>query len=150
MWQVKIQEGKDLPKNPDGSWSFPSEFPGYSKTATLMLEMTKPVHHTGKVVSIDSGLCVLVGIIAMHNLGVYGQSLIKKQRYWPKNVPGEAITTYFANKELGSAKTFRQVFDGKPFLVHCHKDNSYVTKIMSTHGLINEISTHKTYRRVVG
>ena len=25
-----------------------------------------------------------------------------------------------------------------------------MTKIMSTHGLINEISTHKTYRRVAG
>ena len=85
--------------------------------------MTKPVHHTGKVLSMDSSFCVLVGIIAMHNFGVYGQSLIKKRRYWPKNFPGEAIDSYFANKELGSAKTFRRVFDGKPFLVHCHKDD---------------------------
>ena len=61
------------------------------KTATLMLEMTKPVHHTGKVISMDSGFCVSVGIIAMHNFGVYGQSLIKKRRYWPKKVPCEAI-----------------------------------------------------------
>ena len=69
----------------------PSEFPGYSKTATLMLEMTKPMHHTGKVVSMDCGFCVSVGITAMHNFGVYRQSLIKKRRYWPKNVPGDAI-----------------------------------------------------------
>ena len=107
-----------------GIWAFPSDFPGYSKTATLMLEMTNPVNHTGKFVSMDSGFCVLVGIITMHNFGVYGQSLIKKRRYWPKNVPSEAIDSHFANKELGSTKTFRQVF---------------VTKIMSTHGLINEI-----------
>ena len=78
MWRVKIQEGKDRPKKPDGSWAFSSEFPGYSKTATLMLEMTKHVHHTGKVVSVDSGFCVSVGIIEMHNFGVYCQSLIKK------------------------------------------------------------------------
>ena len=52
--------------------------------------------------------------------------------------------------ELGSAKTFRQVFDGNPFLLYFHKDDRYVTEIMSTHGLINEISTHKTYRRVAG
>ena len=78
IWRVKIQEGKDRPKNPDGSWVFPSEFPGYSKTAMLMLEMTKPVQHTGKVISMDSGFCVSVGIIAMHNFGVYGQSLIEK------------------------------------------------------------------------
>ena len=133
----QIREGKDRPKKPDGSWAFPSNFPGYSKIATLMLEMTKPVNHTGKVVYMDSGFCVSVGIIAMHNFGVYGQSLIKKQRYWPKNVPGDAINTHFANKELGSAKSFRQFFDGNPFLVHCHKEDRYVTKIMSTHGLIN-------------
>ena len=77
-WRAKIQEGKDCPKKPDGSWAFPSEFSGYSKTATLMIETTKPVHHTGKVVSMDSGFCVSVGIIAMHNFCVYGQSLIKK------------------------------------------------------------------------
>ena len=113
-----------------------------------MLEMTNPVHHIGKVVSMESGFCVSVVIIAMHNFGVYGHSLIKKGRYWPKNVPVDAIDSYFANKELGSAKTFRKVFDGKNLLVHCHKDDIYVTKLMSTHGLINEIPTHKTYRRV--
>ena len=115
-----------------------------------MLETTKPVHHTDKVISMDSGFCVSAGIIVMHNSGVYGQSLIKKIRYWPKNFSSDASDSYFANKELGSTKTFRQVFDKKPFLVHCNKDNMYVTKIMSTHGLINKISTHKTYRRVSG
>ena len=62
----------------------------------------------------------------MHDFGVYGQSLIKKQRYWPKNVPSDSIDSYFANKELGSDKTFRQVINGKPFLVHFHKDDRYV------------------------
>ena len=91
-----------------------------------MLEMIKPVHRTGKIVSMDNGFCVSVGIIAMHNFGVYGQSLIKKRRYWPKNVPGDTIDYYFANKELGSAKTFRQVINRKPLLFHCHKDDRYV------------------------
>ena len=63
-----------------------------------MLETTKPVHHTGKVISMDNGLFVLVGIIAMQNFGVYGQSLIRNRRYCPKNVPGDAIDSYFANK----------------------------------------------------
>ena len=75
---------------------------------------------------------------------------MKKQRYLPKKIPDDAIDSYFANKELGSSKTFRQVFDGNPFLVHYHKEDRYVTKLMSTHGLINEIPTHKTYRRVAG
>ena len=150
MWRVKLKEGKDRPKKPDGSWAFPSKFPGYSKTAMLVLEITKPVNHTGKVVSMDSGFWVSVRIIAVHNFCVYGQYLIKKRRYWPNNVHGDAIDSYFTNKELGSAKTFRQVFDKNPFLVHFHEDDRYVTKIMSTHGLINEIPTHKTYRGVTG
>ena len=74
-----------------------------------MLEMTNTIYHTVKIVSMDSGFCVSVIIIAMHDYGVYGQPLIKKRRYWPKNVTGDAIDSYFANKELGSAKTFRQV-----------------------------------------
>ena len=68
----------------------------------------------------------MVKITAMHDYDFYGQSLIKKQRYWPKNIPGDAINDYFANKELGSAKTFRPVIGGKPLLVHCHKDDRYV------------------------
>ena len=44
----------------------------------LIFETTKPVHHTGEVVSMDSGLYVSVGIVAMLNFGVYGQSLIKE------------------------------------------------------------------------
>jgi len=80
MWRMKLQEGKDRPKN-GNQWAFPSEFSGYPPTATLMLEMTKPIHNTGRVVSMDSGFCVTAGILAMHDHGVYGQSLIKKRRY---------------------------------------------------------------------
>ena len=80
----------------------------------------------------------------------FGQYLRFFIRDWPKNVPGDTIDSYSANKELGSAKTFRQVIDGKPFLVHCHMDDRYVTKLMGTRGLINEITSHKTYMRVAG
>ena len=98
IWRVKLQEGKDQSKKPDESWAFLSKVPGYYTTAPLMLEIKKPVHHTGKIVSIYSGFCVLVGITAMHNFGVYGQSLIKERRYWLKNVPGDAIDSHFSNK----------------------------------------------------
>ena len=111
-----------------------------------MLDMTKPVHYTRKIVSMDSGFCCSVGIIAMHYNGVYGQSIIKKQRYWTKNVPGGAIDSYFANNLLGRAKTFRQVINENTFLFHCHKDDRYVTKLMSTHGLILSMKFPSTRR----
>eukprot|EP00984_Skeletonema_dohrnii_P023854 scaffold12953_cov123-Skeletonema_dohrnii-CCMP3373.AAC.9 len=96
----------------------------------------------------DSGFCVTAGILALHDKGVYGQSLIKKRgRYWPKDVPGDAIDEHFNGKELGTSETLKQVIDGKEFLVHCQKDDGYVTKMMSTHGLNNEVD-HPTSRRV--
>ena len=79
MWRMKLQEGKDRPKKADGTWAFPSPFEGYSKTAKLMLEMTEPIHGTGKVVSMDSGFCVSAGILAMHSVGVFGEALVKKR-----------------------------------------------------------------------
>ena len=81
MWRVKLQEGKDRPKNANGSWLYPSTFEekGYTKTACLMLEMTEPLHNTGKIVTMDSGFCVKVGIDALDKHGVYGQALVKKK-----------------------------------------------------------------------
>jgi hypothetical protein len=63
----------------NGQWAFPTKWEdeGYTKTIELLLNMTAPIHPTGKVVT------------ALHNRGVYGQFLIKKRRYWPKHVPGD-------------------------------------------------------------
>lgn len=155
MWRIKLQEGKDRPKDATGKWAFPSKFEGtnaasgrkFSKTATLMCEMTEPIHGTGKVVSMDSGFCVTAGILHLHELGVYGQALVKKRKYWPKDVPGDQIDRYFDGKELGFSKTLKQDMDGILFYVHCSKDTKFVTKMMSTHGLLTPIPDHKTYRQ---
>ena len=158
MWRIKLQEGKDRPKDETGRWAYPSEFEGqdtntgrkFTKTSTLMCEMTKPIHGTGKVVSMDSGFCVASGILHLHDLGVYGQALIKKRKFWPKHCPGEQIERYFDGKELGFTKTLRQEIDGIAFNIHCTRDDKHVTKMMSTHGLLNEVVDHKTYRQVDG
>ncbi len=78
MWQVKLQEGKDRPKDANGQPQFPSQYKNHSKTAALMLEMTKQIHNTGKIVTMYSGFCVTVGMLALHDAGVFGQALIKK------------------------------------------------------------------------
>ena len=67
----------------------------YTKTSTLMCEMTVPLHGTGKLLSMDSGFCVTVGILHSYEHGVYGQSIIKKKKYWPKGCPGTHITWRF-------------------------------------------------------
>ncbi len=68
MWQVKLVEGKDRPKLPNGQWAFPSKWEreGYSKTVDLLLEITEPLHGSGKVVTGDSGFCVMKGVTVLH------------------------------------------------------------------------------------
>ena len=154
IWRAKIQEGKDRPKK-DGRWAFPSDFEvppiKDSVTAVLMCEMTRPIHGSGRVVTMDSGFCVTAGILALHDRGVFGQALVKKRgRYWAKGVPGDAINEHFKDKEIGSTETFTQNIDGKEFHVHCQKEDKYVTKIMSTHGLITDVVDHRAYRYLDG
>ena len=43
-----------------------------------------------------------------------------------------------------------QEMEGKRFFVHCTKDCDYVTKIMSMHGVLDEIQDHVTYRLIDG
>ena len=150
MWRAKVQEGKDKPMDGDTP-RYQSQFECYSTTAKLMLEMSKPLFNSGKIVTMDSGFCVTAGILAMHDHGVFGQALIKKRgRYWPVNVPGDQIDDYFANLEIGDSDILKQTIEGKNFFVHCTKDDGYVTKIMSTHGTLREIATHRTRRVVNG
>ena len=80
MWQIKLVEGKDQPKLPNGQWAFQTkwEHQGYTKTVDLLLEMMEPLHGTGKVVTGDSGFCVAKGVMDLHAKGMYFQSLIKK------------------------------------------------------------------------
>ena len=152
MWRVQIVEGKDQPKKPDGTWAFPTkcEAKGYSNTVELLMDMTEPLHHTGKVVTGDSGFCVALGVTALHQHRVHGQFLIKKRRYWPKHVPGDYIDAYMMAKPLGATETFMQELGGIRFFVHCTRDADYITKIMSTHGVLKEIQDHPTWHFVDG
>jgi hypothetical protein len=82
----------------------------HTKTVKLLLDMTAPIHRTGKVVTGDSGFCVTASVMALHDRGrgVYGQFHIKKMRYWSKHVPGELINAHMAGKALGETKTYVQ------------------------------------------
>jgi hypothetical protein len=113
MWRVKLVEGKDRPKA-YGQYVYASQFKkkGLLPTVALLLEMMEPIHGTGKVVT----------ILALHNVGVFGQFLIKKWRYWPKGVPGDYIYHHTSGKALGAMETFVQVLNGIRFYVHCTRD----------------------------
>jgi hypothetical protein len=71
-------------------------------------------------------------------------------QHWPMGVPGDHIDEYLKGALLGHLETLVQEFDGVRFLVHCCRDADWVSKIMLTHGMLNEIQDHPTYRKVDG
>lgn len=60
------------------------------------------------------------------------------------------IDEHMSTKAIGEACTFKQVLDGRDFFVHCMKDRDYVTKIMSCHGTLATVQSHKTMRHING
>ena len=63
-----------------------------------MMRMTKPLFGTGKVVVMDSGFCVLKGLVGNLAHGVYGTTGINKIRYWPKYCKVDAIEVCLLEK----------------------------------------------------
>ena len=53
-------------------------------------------------------------------------------------------------KELGAVESFIQDLGEVPFYIHCCRDADHITKIMSTHGTLNEVEGHWTWRYIDG
>lgn len=60
MFQVERVKGKDFPKEQPRL-----EFNNLGKTVGLLLCLTRPLWGTGKIVVLDSGFCVLCGIVEL-------------------------------------------------------------------------------------
>ena len=92
-----------------------------------------------------SGFYVSKGTIEMHEkLGVCGQALIKKRgANWPKGVPDNEINCNFSDMPLGYCETLWLEIEEKQMFIHCMKEEKYVTKFMSTFGMIDEVPTYK-------
>jgi hypothetical protein len=84
LYRMELVEGKDEPKEGRGR----KEFDELGKTVGLLLRLTRSLWGTAKVVVLDSGFCVLQGIVELKKRGVFAAALIRKRRYWPKWIPG--------------------------------------------------------------
>ena len=124
---MEMVEGKDRPPQ------LPAD-PRTKKTVNLLLRLCKSLYGTGKIVILDSGFCVLEGLIELRKMGVFAGALIKKRRYWPKHVPGDQIDEHFEGKEVGSVDSLKGKLDGMHYDIFCMKEPDYVMKIMSTYG----------------
>ena len=107
LWRAHIVEGKYCPSQRGAK-----QQQKIDKKFGLMLRMSKPIFGSGKSVVFDSGFCVAKGIVGLEDRGVYGGVLIKKRRYWPRNVPESDIGKHFEGKYVGSVDCLEMNADG--------------------------------------
>ena len=129
MYGIEIVQGKDRPQQLNKP-----EYHEKGKTASLLLRLCKPLFATGKLVVLDSGFCVLDALLTLKQYGVFASAVIKKRRYWPKNIPAEVIKKYFEDKAVGDCHRLPGEREGIKFDVFAHKEPDYITMFMSTYG----------------
>jgi hypothetical protein len=129
MYRIEMVEGKDRP----------TELPideSKGKTVSLLLRFCNSIAGRGMVVILDSGFCVLKGLIELRKIGVYASAVIKKRRYWPRYINGEYIDNHMNDKEIGATDCLNGVLDGWKYNVFAMKDVDYTMKLMSTYGMM--------------
>ncbi|KAL7578819.1 hypothetical protein ACA910_016040 [Epithemia clementina (nom. ined.)] len=129
MWGIELVEGRDRPRNLGAQ-----EYDDLGSTVGLLLRMLTPIFYKGLLVILDSGFCVLKGIIELRKKGVFASALIKKRRYWPKYIRGEEIRAHFDGKDVGATDSWRGELDNTPFHIYAMKEPEYVMSLMSTYG----------------
>jgi hypothetical protein len=145
LYAIELVEGKDRPRQAGAK-----EFDNLGPTVGLLLRLTKSLWHTGKVVILDSGFCVLSGIIELKKRGVFASALIKKRRYWPKYIRGDDINNHFQGKEVGCTEGWAEELQNESFHVFALKDVDYVMSLMSSYGTTERNALHPTERIVNG
>lgn len=74
LFFVELVKGQDRP-----AWMGNKKYDEKGgPTVGLMLRMTEPIWHSSRVVVMDSGFCVLLGVIELKKKGLFGTALIKK------------------------------------------------------------------------
>ncbi len=132
MLNVEMVEEKDRPREL-GQCEFEDRG---GKTVGLLLRMLKKYFSTGRYVILDSGFCVLKGIVELKKEGIYAGALIKKRRYWPSLVPGEEIDSHFESKNVGETDVISGSLSGVEYFIWGMKEPDYVMKIMGTGGAL--------------
>ena len=112
LWQMELVEGKDSPSQ------IVPKFSNEGKAVGLLLRVLESIFAKGMVVILDSGFCVLRGIIEIKKRGVYASALIKKRKYWSKHIKGEEIKAHFNGKDVGDCDSWKGMMEEVPFHVY--------------------------------
>ncbi len=87
----------------------------------------------GRYIVLDSGFCFLKAILELKRNGVFGCALVKKRRYWPVNIPGDAMDKPFAmgDVQVGNCVTITRMIDGIWYNLWGMKEPDYMMKMMA-------------------
>ena len=142
MFVIDLVEGKDRPKE------LPSLDPEKKgPTVSLLLRMCECLYSSGTVVVIlDSGFCVVQGIVELLKKGVYAGAQIKKRRYWPKFVKGDQMMDDMTNDSYGTTKGVQGMMDNICYFIFAQKEPDYTSMIMSTYGCLMEQGKQQSRR----
>ncbi len=133
MFVIDLVEGKDRPPE------LPSLDPEKKgPTVSLLLRMCKCLYSTGTVIILDSGFCVVNGIVELMKKGVYAGAQIKKRRYWPKFVKGKTMVHDMKDDTIGTTRVVEGVCDRIRYFIFALKEPDYTSMIMSTYGCLAE------------
>ncbi|KAI2504308.1 xylulose kinase [Fragilaria crotonensis] len=139
MFAIELVQGKDEPSQ------IPNEkYSEHGKTAGLLMRLTESIHHSGRVVIMDSGFCALQSLIQLASVGVYGSAVIKERRYFPEYINGDAIDPHFESKGIGETDILPGTLDGINFKIFCMKEEDYVMKLMATYGALRPMEGGET------
>jgi len=142
MFAIEMVEGKDRSKEVPTD---PTNEKG--NTVGLLLRMCSSIYNSGRVVILDSGFCVLQGLIELRKVGVYASAVIKKRRYWPKYCPGKAMDQRMASKDIGDTDCIEGKLDETNYCLYMMKEPDFVMKMMATYGALNPFPDEKDSTR---
>ena len=132
LFDLELVEGKDAPKEIP---SDPTNRCG--NTVGLLLRLTSSIYNTGRIIVLDSGFCILQGIIELRKLGLFAHAVIKKRRYWPRYVKGNDIDAHMSNMDVGTQQVMSGKLDSLEFYIYNMKEPAFNMKVMSTYGDLN-------------
>ena len=113
-------------------------------TTGLLLHLTNIIFHMTKFVILDSGVCVLRGIIEIQKRRLFYNTLIKRLQYWTKYVDDDAINNHFEGKIFVTVGVLSGTLENTPFHIFLIEETYYTMNLISTYGKMKLEESSKT------
>ena len=128
LWQMELVEAKDSPSE------IIPKFNNQGKTVGLLLRVLEPIFGKGMVAILDSGFCVLKGIVQLKKRGVYASALSRRGNNGQNTSKGDVIKQHYNEKAVSDCTSWKGNMDEVPFHVYAMKEPDNIMSLMLTYG----------------